>query len=325
MLAKVSVVIPAYNCAPFIGEAIESVLRQDYPNREIIVVDDGSTDDTVDAVSKFGDRIHLISQSNSGAPAARNTGLQAARGEYITLLDADDIWLPTKVSDCVRHLEGTPEIGAVFHRWAEWRPDAAGVFHCLAPPEPDPEDPEIVADESGWIYGQLLLSSIIHTSTIMIRRSVREEVGLFDTSLRNGDDYDYWIRLSRVAQVHKLNRCLSLYRIIPSTVAASVSNTAHAISHEYTVLERALERWGRTGPDGRQTSARLISKRKAHIAFGFGYQHFHRGTPALAVRGFTESLRNDPLNLRAVPYLALSWLKMVRRRPPPSTSGQSGP
>ncbi len=97
-MPAVSVIIPAYNCSVYLPEAIESVLTQTYTDIEIIVVDDGSTDDTPEVVAPYLDRIRYIRQSNKGLPAARNTGIRASGGEFVALLDGDDSWLPEKLA-----------------------------------------------------------------------------------------------------------------------------------------------------------------------------------------------------------------------------------
>ena len=108
MQPLVSVIIPAYNCVEFVSHAINSVLKQNYENKEIIVVNDGSTDDTPDVLESFGDQITVVNKENGGAPTARNAGLRIARGKYIAFLDADDLWLDGKLTMQVRYLEEHP-------------------------------------------------------------------------------------------------------------------------------------------------------------------------------------------------------------------------
>jgi glycosyltransferase involved in cell wall biosynthesis len=107
----VSVVIPTYNYARFVSEAVDSVLAQTYPSLEVVVVDDGSTDDTREVLARYGDRIRYIYQPNAGLPAARNTGIKAARGEFIGLLDSDDVFHPRKFELQMRYMLAHPEVG----------------------------------------------------------------------------------------------------------------------------------------------------------------------------------------------------------------------
>lgn len=114
----VSVVIPAYNCESFIGDALDSVLEQDYPSLEIFVVDDGSTDNTCDVVARYGNRVTRVRQQNAGSAVARNQGMQRARGKYAALLDSDDPWLPGKLRLQVDHLQRHADVAAVLRATA---------------------------------------------------------------------------------------------------------------------------------------------------------------------------------------------------------------
>ena len=111
-MKEISVVIPAYNHGRFLREAIDSVLAQTYAPLEIIVVDDGSTDDTEQIVRSYGDRVRYIRQQNAGVGAARNNGIANARGEYVAFLDSDDLWLPEKLAVQVEYMRRHPECAA---------------------------------------------------------------------------------------------------------------------------------------------------------------------------------------------------------------------
>src|SRR5690242_13247080 len=110
----VSVIIPTYNGTAFLRETIDSALAQTYPAVEVIVVDDGSTDDTAAVIAEYGDRIKGIAQANSGTSAARNTGIRASSGDYIAFLDHDDLWAPIKLARQMRVLRDHPELGMVY-------------------------------------------------------------------------------------------------------------------------------------------------------------------------------------------------------------------
>src|SRR5262245_60758400 len=207
----VSVVIPAHNCGRFIGDALDSVLRQNYPLLEIFVIDDGSTDDTCDVVARYSDRVSLVRQRNAGAAVARNVGMKLARGRYVALLDADDVWLPGKLRLQVDHLERHPDVAMCCTRWHLLYPDAAGAYHFerAASPESVSVDPKW----RGWIYCELLLDCEVWTSTVVMRRELDERVGGFDVKLRRGQDYDYWLRASRLTRIDRLDAPLALYRM----------------------------------------------------------------------------------------------------------------
>lgn len=297
----ISVVVPSYNCAQYLGQALSSALDQDYPNKEIIVVDDGSTDDSIAILAGFGERIRVIKQPNSGVAVARNTGLRAARGDYIAFLDADDLWLPGKLTAQATYLDRHPDVGMVYCAWRVWRTDANGEFSIPQKENDEAADLSIDPERSGWLYNKLFFSSIIHTTTAMIRREVADAVGFFDPTLKVGEDYEFWFRASRVAPIHKLKTWLSLYRMHES----SITKKPHAVNYAAQVLQRALDRWGRIGPDGTETPQAAIDKIMADLWFGYAYQHLKGGNPKLARDGFLQCVRYHPL-------WVMAWINVVR-------------
>lgn len=317
-LPLVSVIMPAYNTARYIREAIDSVLDQDYPSKELIVIDDGSTDGTLEVLRSYGDRITLIEQRNQGSAVARNAGLAAARGECIAFLDSDDIWLPGKLRLQVDHLRRHPDIGMVYSHWAVWKPGANGEF---LPPgqalttenEPDAV-PGIVPDRSGWLYNRLLFSSLLHTITVMARRELIDRVGHFDPELKRGQDYDYWLRASRQTQIHKLDRVLAMYRVHGEGCAKKWPN----VNYEKVVVQKALQRWGLQGPDGTRTAFGAVRRRLGETCFSFGHHHYWEGSPRLAVRAFGEAIVYRPWHLNSWRYLLMSLVRSAMRPPEPA-------
>jgi glycosyltransferase involved in cell wall biosynthesis len=296
----VSVIMPAYNAERYVLEAVRSVLDQDYQPVEIVLIDDGSTDNTVELVRREAPQARIIQQANSGVAAARNTGLQGARGELLCFLDADDGWFPGKLRAQVDYLQRHPQVGLVFHRWGVWKPDEQGVYH---PPTewPVPIASEIDPAQSGWIYPQLLLNCIVHTSTVMMRREVFEKIGFFETTLINGEDYHYWLRVSRKYEMHQLAGIYSFYRIVGGSLT---NNAPKPKNYEYYVVKGAIDQWGLSSPHGASLPQALASQRLGKLAFDYGYQHFHGGSPTLARQAFWQTLRHQPWRWRALPY----WL-----------------
>lgn len=304
----VSVVIPAYNAERFVLDALRSVIDQHYEPIEILLVDDGSQDQTVALVEQELPGVRIIRQQNAGAAAARNTGLREARGDLICLLDADDGWFPGKLAAQVEHLRQHPEVGLVFHDWLVWRPDQHG--HYAEPERAAAQPPGLDLACSGWIYSRLLLDCIVHTSTVMLRREVVEEIGYFDTELVNGEDYNYWLRVSRKYQIHKLAAVYSYYR----EVAGSLTKLAKPKpeNYEYRVVSEAIARWGLVSHDGQSISGRDAAKRLGKLAFDFGVGHFFAGSPSVAAKAFIATLRHNPLKLKAVIFLVAIMLKIRR-------------
>lgn len=305
----VTVIIPAYNCAKYITETLSSLFCQDYPNIEIVVVNDGSKDNTLDILKRYGDKIVVIDQPNAGAPGARNTGIRAARGEFIAFCDADDIWARQKVRSQVGYLNEHPNIGMVFCDWHVWEPDDTGRFSIPDSFGLPASAQEIDLENSGWVYHKLLLDCICLTSTVMFRKETIAKVGLFDTSLWNGDDYDYWLRTSRITEIHKLKSKLVLYRILPQSVA----RTPTRIHYEYEVLRNAITRWGTSGPNGEQNEPKAMRDRLARLRFGFGYLHFNSGDPMIAMKCFWASILHKPQWYVPWAYLFLVLWKQLTR------------
>lgn len=301
----VSVIMPAYNCAGYVAEAIDSVLAQDYPNLELVIVDDGSDDDTADVIKGYSDRVRLFAQRNSGPAAARNFAVAKARGDYLAFLDGDDYWLPGKISAQMRYLTQHPESRFVYGRFIRWEQAQDGSFlPSDAVPRTAAKD-GVDAPYSGSIYTKLLLDNIVHIITALIHRSVYDSVGGFDESLRTGEDYDFWLRVSRSFMADRLARDVALYRI-HSTASTTVPRATH---NEYTVLCRALERHGRQGPHGEVVDEKLLKNRLMRLCFSQGYRHYWRGDACTSAQAFTRCRDYGGTNLRITVYWLLARLR----------------
>ncbi len=207
---KVSVIIPVYNQAQFIDKAIESVLKQSYQNFEIIVVNDGSTDNTEAIVKGFIDfRIRYICHSdNRGISAARNTGIRASRGEYIALLDADDEFLPEKLDMQVKLLQSEPSDVGVVCAWS-FNMDKDGNYISK----------RYLPRKEGYIFEGLLSTNYMSVPALLIRRECFEKVGLFDSSLDGQEDWDMWIRIAKYYKFSLIKIPLAKRRIHPNRIS----------------------------------------------------------------------------------------------------------
>lgn len=210
-MSTVSVVIPAYNRQAYIADTIESVLAQTVPDVELIVVDDGSTDDTLAIVSRYGDAVRCIRQQNLGAAAARNRGAREATGQFIAFLDSDDQWNPNFLSTMLVAATRHPQAAALY-AFAQMI-DANGklllqkTHHVVY----DPDD----------LYAVLLRANFLLPSTMLFRRAALIEVGLFDVSLRRLQDWDLWLRMLRADMMFVgVQRCLVRYRSHPQSLSA---------------------------------------------------------------------------------------------------------
>jgi glycosyltransferase involved in cell wall biosynthesis len=262
----VSVIMPCFNSAEHLNEAIDSVLEQDYANIELIVVDDGSTDSSPQLLQQYGDRIKVIYQQNSGPAAARNTGMREATGDFIAFNDSDDIWLPGKLSAQIALLQAEPEIGLCYTGWIVW--DQQQPLAQILQSRPDISAQERVPGLSGWLYLKLLAVCYIHTTTAVFRRDILQHVGYFNEAFRIGEDHDYWLRISQYCQVVKLKRAYSVYRDNP----VSVTKKLHPKNYSLLVLEQNLQQFGLTCPSGATISQRQADFYLGQRHFVYGYQ-----------------------------------------------------
>jgi len=302
----VSVIIPAYNNEKHIGEAIDSVLRQDYSPLEIIVVDDGSTDRTPMIVSDYGNRVVLLQQENQGSAVARNLGIKAARGRYIAFLDADDVWWKHKIRYQVAELRHNGHSMA-YSRFIWWEPDANGQY-SIADNEFELEsNPRLSSGliSTGWIYTDLLLDCIVWTSTVIVEKTALEAVGLFDPSLRKGQDYDLWLKLARSIEMLGLEQPTALYR----RHSGSITDSVKEINYEHLILSRAIERWGITSPDGRRAPESLLSAKLYRSCFNHGYSHLRHGNAQIAMESLSASMRYSGIRFKTLFYIALANLR----------------
>lgn len=228
-MPKVSIVIPAYNAIAYLPETVESVLKQTFTNFELLIIDDGSSDQTVEWASQITDqRVKLISQKNQGLSGARNTGIAHAQGDYVALLDADDIWEPTKLEKQVPYLEGDPAVGLV-DTWT------------------------VLADEQGKSTGQVFGSRtegdvwkrLVEFKTVcccgsssLIRRSCFETVGVFNRDLRFLEDLDMFIRIAAHYSFAVVKEPLVRYRQHPDNMSKNCQGMLEAFR---TIIEKAFQ------------------------------------------------------------------------------------
>jgi glycosyltransferase involved in cell wall biosynthesis len=200
----VSVIIPTYNSASFLPQSVESVLHQTYANFEVIVVDDGSTDNTEAVLSPYRDAIRYIKKANSGPSGARNLGINEAKGEFIAFQDADDIWLPEKLQLQMDYLTSHPEIAVLYTDIIQFNHQGQLSFGLQE---------RYGSIPSGYIFEELLVNHAVTLSTVIVYRSCIYEVGTFDESLIGAEDYNFYLRLARKFQFGFLNQALVQKRL----------------------------------------------------------------------------------------------------------------
>jgi glycosyltransferase involved in cell wall biosynthesis len=204
--AIVSVIVPVYRGEQFVAAAIESVLEQTYRSFELVIVNDGSPDDSDRVIRRFlpHPQIKYIEQANGGVAAARNTGLANANGTFVALLDQDDVWLPQKLDRQVAYLEAHPHIGLVHTRveCMDARGEPCSCIKAIG-----------VIPLEGFCSGQLLLGNGIAPLTVLMRRHCIEEVGGFDQRFAPTDDWDLWLRIARRYPLGFMDEVTARYRV----------------------------------------------------------------------------------------------------------------
>ena len=260
----VSVVIPAYNAARTLAEALHSVLAQTMPPMEIIVVDDGSTDDTAAVLRQFGDKVKTLHQPNSGLAATRRAGIEMATGDLIALFDADDICEPDRLALQVAYLCAFPEVLLVttdfstFNEQGHVMPAFAqsyyGAFkryphgiNDIFPVHEQLELAEGIASVTsiktfrGRVYEKLVLGNFIHPPTVMFRRAVLELVGNFDPAAGAMCDWDWIMQASRHGQVGYIAQDLLRYRISPNQRSSERYRYRRSVGNIH-ILDRIRDR-----------------------------------------------------------------------------------
>jgi glycosyltransferase involved in cell wall biosynthesis len=219
----VSIIIPCFNQGRFLAEAIESALAQSYRNIEIIVIDSGSTDETADVMTRYADRIRTITIENRGVSHARNAGIAISTGELIALLDADDRWLPDKLSYQVPRLMELPDAALLYSSYRIFTLD--GKYHPV--PVKDGFRPTL--------HDQLHFNHV-NCQTALFRRSMVDVVGMFDESLARAEDWDLWNRIVVRAPIIGTSQICAEYRRYPGTLS---TNARQMLASTLRVLSKS--------------------------------------------------------------------------------------
>ncbi len=242
---RVSVIIPTYNRGWILEEAVDSVLEQTYTDFELIVVDDGSTDDTRALLQPYGQRIAYVHQDNQGVSAARNTGLRLARGELIALLDSDDLWKPAKLARQVAFFDAHPD-AQICQTEEVWIRRGRRVNPKNRHRKP-----------SGWIFEPSLALCLVSPSAVMLRRGLMDAMGGFDVSLPACEDYDLWLRISLRCPIHLIEEALVLKR---GGHADQLSAAAGLDRYRIQSLDKILTNENLTRQQSRAAAAMLQAK-----------------------------------------------------------------
>jgi glycosyltransferase involved in cell wall biosynthesis len=294
-MSIISVIIPVYNGEKTIIKTIQSVLNQTFTDFELIVIDDGSQDSTLKVIDDISDpRIKVFSYPNAGVSASRNRGLAKATGEFISFLDADDLWTPDKLEAQFKALEENPQ-AAVAYSWSDWIDEADQFLR-----------PGGQISVNGNAYTKLLLRDFVESgSNPLIRRQALAKVGGFDESLVHGEDWDMWLRLAACYEFVTVPSPQILYRISPGSASFDVWKME---AGSLRIIERAFAQ----APESLQKLKReVLGNRYKYLTLKAieGPPSGDRGLAA--ARFFLQAVSNDPTWLRRTGLMLIVLFKIT--------------
>ncbi len=332
----VSIIIPSYNRAHLIGETLASVAAQTLTDYEVLVIDDGSKDNTEDVLRPWCEqdsRIRYVKQANGGVSAARNHGLRLAQGEFIAFLDSDDLWSPWKLELQVQLMRMLPLVGMLWtnmdtideqgqpltsnylrsmyssyeghgpeypFRGSRGLKDLPGLDAGGIPAEV-PLDTQI---RSGQILREMVFGNLVHTSTVLLRKSVADRVGPFDEAMRRaGEDFDFHLRTCALTEVAYLDRSSMQYRIGMNDQITSPDNNLYFAQSYLISIQPFLKIPGLlSGAEQRQIRASSYR--------WLGDQLLEQGNRFEALRCFVKSGFNDPCSVETIKLLIKGCLPL---------------
>ena len=297
-MPEVSVIIPAYNAGRTIDAALQSVFAQTFKSFEVIVVDDGSTDDTSARIALWGDRVRCLRQANSGPAHARNQAFRVSSGGLLAFLDADDMWLPRKLDRQVAYFRQFPSAGLVHTATLV----SASPMRTMGE-VPDASPLDATGEPPSMQFGALFHDRHINTLTVMVPRDVLTDVGGFDERRELDVDWDLWLRIAARFPIGALP--------MPLAIRRSVGGMSSAIEKTFRGQQLVIEKNARlaelTCERHAGRSRACIESRLYHLDWEQGYMRFWRGDMRGARAAFLRAARLRPLAPHAWAYAAASW------------------
>lgn len=339
-MTAISVIVPLFNCERYVAQAVESVLRQECDSLELIVVNDGSTDRSVESLGPYRDRIRLVDQPHSGVAAARNLGMQMARGRFVAFLDADDWWYPSRLAAQLAAADRFRDAGLIFsdfsvvdeagsvqierglRPWYGVFRDASStawsdvysrssVLRYTTPDGSVGEAEGFAGNVGTWLYS----GNFINTSSVLLRRACIEGAGQFDLSLSTEEDYDYWLRIAGKWELAFVDAVLVARRRRPGQLTEPAQLEV-VVRNAMAVVERSS---GRMQPPITPEHAR---SRRSQLHQTLGVICLRSGRNAEARSQLWQSVKLERgslqswalLALAAIPFNVLGLLQRLIRR-----------
>lgn len=332
----VSVIMPTYNRAALIGDAIQSVLDQTYDRLDLLLIDDGSTDNTENIISQFNDpRLKYVRQENKGAAAARNHGLALRTGAYVAFIDSDDIWFPEKLELEIEVMKTLPEVGVVCSDFSSI--DEAGnsershlrsyfsvlndyglryedVFNNILAKELARLDK---AEKVYWgdIYETMLFGNIILTSTSLFRKEVFDKVGYFDTKYVTLEDYDFFLKVAKIFPVALIDKPLIRYRYNSIQLSGELF-FGRLCENLIEIFKKNIE--SIRGSNLYKANKVKIRRRLGAYFAQYGYYYFAQENTTAAAKHCFQSIKLNPTLYRSYLYclfclLPIGFSKVIRK------------
>lgn len=283
----ISVVMPTYNYARYIGEAIDSVLAQTRSDYEIIVIDDGSNDGTGDLIKNKYPMVRYFYTKQNGVSSARNLGIKVSKGEFIAFLDADDVWLPEKLEKQIDVFNKKKEVGMVYTENCSFDKYNRIVDRSLGKRE------KLMR---GDVVRNIFLNSYLTTSTVMVRKAVFDRVGLFEEQLKAAEDDNMWMRIAMEYPIEMIDEPLVRYRITEGSLSRTYSKCIEGVKKNIELIRIKY-------PDLYQRLGRKSMDNKYYVIyFSEGYNCFTTKEYDAAKVYFKKSMEFNPYKLKSYVY-----------------------
>ena len=288
----VSVIITCYNYGKYLPECIQSVLNQTYKNVEIVIVNDGSTDNTNDIMLPYlaNNSVKYISQDNRGQANAKNVGIANSTGEYIAFLDADDLWLPDKLEKQLQCI-CNDTIGVVYCRANYFDEDSNELNYEMTS--------EYLQPQKGKVTEYLIFDNFIQFSSTIVKRECFKKFGCFDETLKMGIDWDLWLRMSTYYHFDYVNERLFYYRMGHSGQMSKNMDERHRCS------DRIIEKFLVTYPN--TVSNDLLKQSISYTRCNRG-EYFRKFDMIKSMKFFIDAIKANPFDMRAYKGIAKNIL-----------------
>lgn len=295
-MPQVSVIIPACNGQAHIADAISSVLQQSYSDFELLVVDDGSTDDTAAIVRSFGPAVHYRHKKNGGPGSARNAGIAHATGEFIAFLDQDDLWLPNRLAEQVPILQQDAQLGLVF---------SDAVFETTMA-QKEQNSFSIDKPYRGHVFQELFCNNFIRNVTVLVRKTCFDRLGLMDESgsMMITDDYNMWLRVAAHYAITFVDKPLARCRWHEENLSA---DGERAYLDTMAALQNVLERH----PHLKKELGVTVSRRFSDLYYRLSRHYLQTHNYSAAHASARQAWTLNPLHWKNTLFMVLSGCKCL--------------